>query len=219
MSDGRSDRKSGVACVVSAPSGAGKTSLCASLLARDANTSLSISMTTREQREREETNKDYYFVSRDRFIAARDAGELLEWAEVFGNLYGTPRADMDAKLRAGRDVIFDVDWQGAASLRQALPDFVVSIFVLPPSMEKLENRLRDRRRDPEDVIQSRMAEAHRQIQHFCEFDFVVINDDLDRVTTEVQEILRVERKRLSKQLDLPDFVERLLQDKKYAPAV
>ena len=185
--------------VLSSPSGAGKTSISRALLERDGNLSLSVSATTRPQRPGETDGKDYHFVAPDDFEALVAADELLEHARVFGHLYGTPKAPVEAALSAGRDVLFDVDWQGTQQLAERARDDLVSVFILPPSTVELEQRLRSRARDPEDVVQGRMAKAAD----------VIVNRDFEDSIVQVQAILAAERLRRERQVGLGAFVKTL----------
>ena len=199
----------GLMLVLSSPSGAGKTTLSRKLLAADPGVELSVSVTTRKQRPGEVDGRDYHFIDAARFEAMVKQGELLEWAQVFGNRYGTPRAPVEAALANGHDVLFDIDWQGTQQLRdKAAPD-LVSIFVLPPSMSDLEQRLRRRAQDPDDVIGARMATAADEMSHWAEYNYIVINTDIDRAFNEVQTILAAERLKRERQTGLSDFVRRL----------
>lgn len=185
----------GLMLVLSSPSGAGKSTLSRLLLGDDDNLTLSISVTTRLRRPSEADGVHYHFIDRERFIAMRDAGELLEWAEVHGNLYATPRAEVEAALAAGRDVLFDIDWQGTQQIKQAMPDDVVGIFVLPPSMRELRARLERRAEDKSEVIDRRLANARAEIGHWLEYDYVLVNRDLDASYRAAQAILATERGR------------------------
>jgi guanylate kinase len=199
----------GLMLVLSSPSGAGKTTLSRKLLEADPGVELSVSVTTRKQRPGEVDGHDYHFIDAARFEAMVKQGELLEWAQVFGHRYGTPRAPVEAALANGHDVLFDIDWQGTQQLRdKAAPD-LVSIFVLPPSMSDLEQRLRRRAQDPDDVIRARMATAADEMSHWAEYNYIVINTDIDRAFNEVQTILAAERLKRERQTGLSDFVRRL----------
>ena len=199
----------GLMLVLSSPSGAGKTTLSRKLLEADPAVELSVSVTTRKQRPGEIAGRDYHFIDAARFEAMVKQGELLEWAQVFGHRYGTPRAPVQAALANGHDVLFDIDWQGTQQLRdKAAPD-LVSIFVLPPSMSDLEQRLRRRAQDPDDVIRTRMATAADEMSHWAEYNYIVINTDIDRAFNEVQTILAAERLKRERQTGLSDFVRRL----------
>jgi len=202
-------RRRGLMLVLSSPSGAGKTSISRALLARDGNLSLSVSATTRPQRQGETDGKDYHFVATEDFEAMVAAGQLLEHARVFGHLYGTPREPVEAALSAGCDVLFDVDWQGTQQLAERARDDLVSVFILPPSTAELEQRLRSRARDPEDVVQSRMAKAADEMSHWAEYDYVIVNRDLEDSIVEVQAILAAERLRRERQVGLGAFVKTL----------
>ncbi len=202
-------RRRGLMLVLSSPSGAGKTSISRALLERDGNLSLSVSATTRPQRTGETDGKDYHFVATEDFEALVAAGELLEHARVFGHLYGTPKAPVEAALSAGCDVLFDVDWQGTQQLAERARDDLVSVFILPPSTAELEQRLRSRARDPEDVVQSRMAKAADEMSHWAEYDYVIVNRDFEDSIVEVQAILSAERLRRDRQVGLGAFVKTL----------
>jgi guanylate kinase len=195
--------------VLSSPSGAGKTTLSRRLLEVDPSIALSISVTTRKQRPGEVDGRDYHFIDAARFDAMVERGELLEWAEVFGNRYGTPRALVQDTLARGRDVLFDIDWQGTQQLREKADRDLVSIFVLPPSIPDLERRLRTRAQDSDDVIQARMAKAADEMSHWAEYEYVVINNEIDLAFTEVRSILAAERLKRERQTGLSDFVRRL----------
>jgi guanylate kinase len=199
----------GIMLVLSSPSGAGKTTLSRKLLETDPAVELSISVTTRKQRPGEIDGRDYHFVDAARFEAMVKNDELLEWAQVFGNRYGTPRAPVADALARGRDVLFDVDWQGTRQLRNKVKRDFVSIFVLAPSISDLERRLRTRAQDSDEVIHARMAKAADEMSHWDEYDYVVINRDLDRAFAEVQSILAAERLKRERQTGLSDFVSGL----------
>ncbi len=195
--------------VLSSPSGAGKTTISRRLLAGDMNLTLSVSVTTRPRRPGEVNGTDYFFVDRDRYDALLEAGELLEHAEVFGHFYGTPRAEVEAGLAAGRDALFDIDWQGTQQLKQSAREDLVSVFILPPSTAELERRLRGRAGDPEDVIAARMAKAADEISHWAEYDYIIVNEDIDASVARVTAILAAERLRRERQTGLTDFVKEL----------
>ncbi len=199
----------GLMLVLSSPSGAGKTTLSRKLLEVDPGVELSVSVTTRKQRPGEIDGRDYHFIDAARFDAMVKGGELLEWAQVFGHRYGTPRAPVEAALASGHDVQFDIDWQGTQQLREKADHDLVSIFVLPPSMADLERRLRRRAQDPDEVIRARMATAADEMSHWAEYDYVVINTDVDRAFREMQTILAAERLKRERQTGLSDFVRRL----------
>ncbi len=201
----------GLMFVLSSPSGAGKTTLSRRLLAGDDGITLSVSATTRPPRKGETEGVDYYFVSPDRFAEMVAQDELLEWATVFGNRYGTPRAPVEAALHAGRDVLFDIDWQGTQQLQQtdAASD-LVRVFILPPNLAELERRLIGRATDPADVIAGRMARARDEISHWGEYDYILINDDAAVCLGEIRSILHAERLRRKRQLGLAGFVRDML---------
>ncbi|MFO7856431.1 MAG: guanylate kinase [Paracoccaceae bacterium] len=206
----RLGRRRGVLFILSSPSGAGKSTLARRLLADDAEFDFSISATTRAPRPGELDGREYRFLSRGDFEAMVAAGEFLEHAEVFGNLYGTPKTPVEASLAAGRDVLFDVDWQGGQQLRNsALKDAVVSVFILPPSIAELERRLRERGQDAPSVIEARMARARDEISHWDAYDYVLVNEDLDACEREVRAILAAERLRRGRRPGLTTFVQGL----------
>jgi len=191
--------------VLSSPSGAGKTTL-SHLLLDDPAIILSISVTTRPQRPGERDGEHYHFVDHVRFEAMVSSGELLEWAEVFGHRYGTPRAPVEQALTGGRDVLFDIDWQGTQQVREKARGDLVSVFVLPPSAAELARRLQTRAQDPEEVIRSRMAKAADEMSHWAEYDYVIVNRDLDHAFAELRAILAAERLKRERQIGLSDFV-------------
>ena len=199
----------GLLLVMSSPSGAGKTTLSRKLLATDRNITMSVSVTTRSPRPGEVEGKDYFFITKDRFAQMRDRSELLEYAEVFGNFYGTPRKPVEEALARGRDVLFDIDWQGTQQLAQAMEDDLVRLFILPPSADELQNRLINRAQDTSSVVAKRMAEASREISHWPEYDYVIVNDDVNASHDEVMAILGAERLRRRRQTGLTDFVRAL----------
>jgi guanylate kinase len=195
--------------VLSSPSGAGKTTLSRALLEADQNVVLSVSVTTRRPRPGEVDGRDYQFIGGPEFDAMIGAGELLEWARVFDYDYGTPRQPVEAALGRGRDVLFDIDWQGTQQLREKARSDLVSIFVLPPSAEELERRLRSRAQDADHVIRGRMRKAAGELSHWAEYDYVVLNSNFDQAFTEVTSILAAERLRRERQPGLSDFVRGL----------
>jgi guanylate kinase len=199
----------GLMLVLSSPSGAGKTTLSRALLAGDTNVALSVSMTTRPMRAGETEGQDYFFVSAERFDAAVRNGEFLEHAIVFDHRYGTPAASVMAALATGRDVLFDIDWQGTQQLKEKAREDLVSIFVLPPSHGELERRLRARAQDCDEVVSRRMAKAADEISHWAEYDYVIINDDVSAALTRITSILGAERLRRTRQIGLSQFVRRL----------
>jgi guanylate kinase len=199
----------GLMLVLSSPSGAGKTTLSRMLLADDRNIELSISVTTRPKRPGEINGRHYHFIDKARFTRMVKNGELLEHAEVFGHRYGTPRKPVEKALRAGRDVLFDIDWQGTQQLREKVRNDLVSVFVLPPSIPELERRLHSRAQDDDDVIHSRMAKAAGEMSHWAEYDYIVVNNDLDRAFAEMRAILAAERLKRERQTGLSTFVRGL----------
>lgn len=199
----------GLLLVLSSPSGAGKTTLSRMLLDRDPSITMSVSVTTRKPRPGEVDGKDYVFVSPERFAAMRDGHELLEWATVFGNSYGTPRQPVTAAIAAGRDVLFDIDWQGAQQLAESMKGDLVRVFILPPSGAALEARLKGRAQDPPEVVARRMAEASSEISHWAEYDYVLINDDVEACHDRLRAILLAERVRRERLHGLTAFVREL----------
>ena len=202
-------RRRGLMLVLSSPSGAGKTSISRALLDTDENISLSVSVTTRPKRRGETEGRDYYFIDPTDFNLMVNRQELLEFAKVFGHYYGTPRAAVEEALSAGRDVLFDIDWQGTQQLAERARDDLVSVFILPPSTAELERRLHTRAQDSEDVIGQRMARAADEITHWSEYQFVLINTDFAESVANVQAILRSERQRRDRQVGLANFVKYL----------
>lgn len=201
----------GVLFALSSPSGAGKTTISKKMLASDPDIALSISATTRPMRPGEQDGVDYHFVDVETFKQMAADGEFLEWAHVFGHRYGTPRARVDELLDAGKDVLFDIDWQGAQQLYQEAGPDVVRVFVLPPTMEELERRLRSRKTDSDEVIAARMARAANEISHWDGYDYVLINDDVDDCYGEVMAILRAERLKRRRQIGLIGFARDLIR--------
>ena len=199
-------QRRGVLLVLSSPSGAGKTTLARALLAGDPGIALSISVTTRAMRPGEVDGKDYYFLTKDEFARRRDAGDLLEWAEVHGNFYGTPKGAIDAHVAAGRDVLFDIDWQGAQQLRQRAASPVASVFILPPSAAILKERLEKRAQDSPAIVARRLAGAAAEIAHWNEYDYVIVNVDLAESVATLTGILSAERVRRDRQVGLAGFV-------------
>lgn len=212
MSPSPEIKRRGLMLVLSSPSGAGKTTISRALLERDDNLSMSISVTTRPQRPGERDGVDYIFVDKDAFDGMVRDGALLEHAKVFGNYYGTPRSAVEEALGAGRDVLFDIDWQGTQQLSQAKRDDLVSVFVLPPSITELERRLRVRAQDPDDVVQARMAKVVDELSHWAEYDYVLVNRDVEESVAAVQAILFAERLKRERQIGLDDFVRELRGD-------
>ena len=202
-------QRRGLLLVMSSPSGAGKTTLSRRLLAADLNITMSVSVTTRNPRPGEINGKDYHFISHEEFGRLRDRNDLLEYAEVFGNFYGTPKRPVVEALQAGRDVLFDIDWQGTQQLKQEAREDVVSIFILPPSRLELERRLRSRAQDTAEVVAGRMAKANDEISHWAEYDYVIVNDDLPEALTKVRAVLSAERFKRERQTGLSAFVREL----------
>jgi guanylate kinase len=200
----------GLLLVLSSPSGAGKTTLSRKLLEADPSISMSVSVTTRAQRPGEEDGRDYHFITKDKFAQLRDAGELLEYAEVFGNFYGTPRKPVEQALQVGKDVLFDIDWQGTQQLAQVMEDDLVRIFILPPSAEMLRERLINRQQDSMSVVAKRMAEASSEISHWAEYEYVIVNDDLTSASQAITAILTAERLKRKRRTGLTSFVRELL---------
>lgn len=204
--------RKGLMLVLSSPSGAGKTSLARRLVEDDPGITPSISVTTRPRRANETDGVDYVFTSREQFAAMRSAGELLEWAEVFGNLYGTPKAPVERALNAGADVLFDIDWQGGEQLRGSAPGDVVCVFILPPSAAALRQRLQTRALDAPEVIEQRIAGAAREIDAWRNYSYVLVNDDFEESLANLRAILRAERLRRSRRRDLEALVARIQAD-------
>ena len=202
-------RRRGILLVLSSPSGAGKTTITRALATADPQLAVSVSVTTRPPRAGEIDGTHYRFISRDEFEAMAAAGELLEYATVFGNRYGTPRAPILAALDAGTDIISDVDWQGTQQLKEKARADLVSVFVLPPSLEALEERLRRRAQDSDEVVRARMVKSSDEMSHWAEYDYVVVNQDLDESVRRVRAILDAERARRERQVGLAEFVNRL----------
>jgi guanylate kinase len=199
----------GLMLVLSSPSGAGKTTLSRRLLETDPNIVLSISATTRPKRPNEKDGVDYFFASAEQFQQAAAAGDFLEHAIVFDHHYGTPKKPVMEALAQGRDVLFDIDWQGTQQLKERARDDIASIFVLPPSHAELERRLRARAQDPEDVVAKRMAKAAGEISHWAEYDYVIVNDDIEEAQAKVASILAAERLKRTRQTGLSGFVREL----------
>ena len=202
-------QRRGLLLLVSSPSGAGKTSLSRRLVSDHDDLVLSISATTRAPRPGEEEGREYYFVSPERFEEMVQGGQLLEWAHVHDNRYGTPKAPVEAALAAGQDVLFDIDWQGAAQVRQAMPEDSVSIFVLPPTWADLARRLNARAQDSDLVIHRRLERGREEITHWEDYDYVIVNKNFDRAYADLGHIYRAERMKPGRNPWLPDFVARL----------
>jgi guanylate kinase len=208
----------GIMLVLSSPSGAGKTTLTRNLLEQEENVALSVSVTTRERRPSEIDGVHYQFKTKQQFEGMRDSGQLLEWAKVHGNYYGTPRAPVEKALSEGRDVLFDIDWQGTQQLYEKMPNDVVSVFVLPPSADELKLRLERRAEDSEAIISKRLRNASEEFKHWNEYDYILVNRDLDKSFTRLRSILTAERLKRVKMPNLEKFVDKLLADlKKIAP--
>lgn len=211
MRRGQSGHRRGLMLILSAPSGAGKTTLAREILASEGDKCcLSVSATTRPPRSYEVEGQDYFFLSRDRFEAQREAGAFLETAEVFGHLYGTPKKAVEDSLSEGRDVLFDIDWQGARQLAENSPGDAVRVFILPPSREELEARLRGRASDSADAVTRRLAGASEEMRHWNEADYVIINDDIQQSLQSLLLILHAERLKRARQSGLAGFVRGLL---------
>ncbi|WP_319414018.1 guanylate kinase [uncultured Cohaesibacter sp.] len=200
----------GLMLVLSSPSGAGKSTICRNLLAKEGNLKLSVSATTRAKRGSEIDGVHYRFMSERQFVSMRDRGDLLEWAEVHGNYYGTPRDPVEEALSNGQDVLFDIDWQGTLQMKKAARKDIVTVFVLPPSMEELKNRLIRRAEDAPDVIERRLHNARVEISHWDEYDYVIVNDDLEKAFAAVSAILEAERHKRERVIGARSFVEGML---------
>ncbi len=207
--DQPSRTRRGLLIVLSSPSGAGKSTISRLLLDADPEVTMSISATTRPKRPGEVDDVDYHFVSESQFDAMIEDGEFVEWAPVFGYRYGTPKAPVKQALKDGRDILFDIDWQGTQQLHSAIGEDLVRIFILPPSMPELERRLRSRKTDSDEVIASRMARAHIEISHWAEYDYVLINNDAEKCRELVHNILKAERLKATRRVFLHDFVREL----------
>jgi guanylate kinase len=199
----------GLMFVLSSPSGAGKTTLSRMLVAETPALQMSVSATTRPMRPGEVDGRDYFFVDKPKFEAMVKRDELLEWATVFDNRYGTPRAPVEAALAAGQDVLFDIDWQGTQQLRSRSPNDVVSVFILPPSVQALEQRLHTRAQDSDEVIRGRMKKAGDEMSHFDAYDYIVVNDNIGIAFEAVKSILRAEQLKRERQVGLSGFVRAL----------
>lgn len=202
----------GLMLVLSSPSGAGKTTLSRRLLQSDPEIVMSVSATTRAPRPNEIDGQDYFFVTPEEFDAMVADGEFLEHAVVFGHKYGTPRAPVMKALEGGKDVLFDIDWQGTQQLKQQVRDDLASVFVVPPSKAELERRLRIRAQDSEEVVRQRMAKASDELSHWAEYDYLLMNDDIQHAMGKLEEILRVERSRRARQPGLAKFVQKLMRE-------
>jgi guanylate kinase len=202
----------GLMLVLSSPSGAGKSTIARNLLETDPTLGISISVTTRQRRPSEIADKHYHFISVREFERLRDSDALLEWAEVHGNFYGTPREPVEDAMSQGRDMLFDIDWQGARQLQDKMKEDVVSIFVLPPTMTELQSRLHRRAEDSEEVIRTRLTNSRAEIEHWRDYDYVIVNDDLDEAFRHVNCIVNAERVRRDRRHGLLAFVEGLLTE-------
>jgi guanylate kinase len=210
MTSNANIKRRGMMLVLSSPSGAGKTTLAKRLLESDKNFTMSVSLTTRAKRPSEVHGQDYFFVSPDEFKTKAKQGELLEFATVFGNAYGTPRAPVEQALALGRDVLFDIDWQGTQQLKERAREDVVSIFILAPTRTELERRLHARAQDASDIVAQRMARANDELSHWAEYDYVIVNDDLRSAEKKIAHIVESERHKRARQTGLSDFVRTLM---------
>ena len=201
--------RKGLMLILSSPSGAGKTSLSRALLEQDTDLALSISATTRPRRFGEREGIDYIFTSKSAFESDIGKNKFLEHAQVFGHYYGTPTAPVEAHLQAGRDVLFDIDWQGTQQIKQKAGQNMVSIFILPPSLAELERRLLQRAQDAQEIVAQRMAEASSEMSHYPEYDYVIINREFTESLDKMRTIIQAERLRIHRQIDLADFVKSL----------
>ena len=206
------NNKKGVMLVLSSPSGAGKSSICKSLMNLDTNLSLSISTTTRKKRPNEKSGEDYIFVNTEEFKKMLRDDHFLEHASVFDNYYGTDKSLVENKINNGKDLIFDIDWQGAQQLREKMREDIVSIFILPPNKQELERRLKSRGQDSDEVVKKRMDGASAEITHWAEYDYVVINEDLNQSVNAVLGILKAERMKRTRQEGLVEFVRSITHD-------
>jgi guanylate kinase len=202
----------GLMLVLSSPSGAGKSTIARNLLDKDKNISLSVSVTTRPRRQSEIEGIHYHFISKREFERLRDSDSLLEWAEVHGNFYGTPREPVEVAMAEGRDMLFDIDWQGAEQLQDKMKSDVVSIFILPPTMTELQSRLHRRAEDTEEVIRTRLVNSRSEIEHWRDYDYVILNDDLQAAFGAVEAIVTSERVRRDRRHGMFDFVRTLLEE-------
>lgn len=209
MSSDKHVGRRGLMLVLSSPSGAGKTTLSRALLESDGDITMSVSATTRPPRPGETHGRDYYFLSTEDFGIMRNKGEFLEHAKVFGNYYGTPREPVEEALAHGHDVLFDIDWQGTQQLEEAAHEDVVKVFILPPSAQDLEKRLNSRAQDPADIVAARMEKASDEISHYQEYDYILINEDVEKSLMELRSILMAERLKRHRLTGLSNFVKRL----------
>ncbi len=208
--DSTGRRRRGLLIVLSSPSGAGKSTISQMVLDADPDATMSVSATTRPKRSGEADHVNYHFVDDAEFDRLIDAGEFVEWAPVFGHRYGTPKAPVKAALKDGRDILFDIDWQGTQQLQAAMGEDLVTIFILPPSMAELERRLKERGTDSQDVIADRMSRAASEISHWPEYEYVLVNHDMDECLTEVRSIVAAERLKRGRQIGLVPFVRELI---------
>ncbi|MCB1476516.1 MAG: guanylate kinase [Rhodobiaceae bacterium] len=202
----------GMILILSSPSGAGKTTIARNVREKEPRLEVSVSVTTRTRRPSEVDGTHYHFITPEKFIRMRDAGDLLEWAEVHGNYYGTPREPVENALAEGRDILFDIDWQGTLQVYDALREDTVSVFILPPSAEELRRRLERRAEDSAETISRRLANAREEIRHWREYDFVIVNHDLEISVRDVQAILVGERNRRARLPDVEAFADQLIAD-------
>jgi guanylate kinase len=218
VAGGEGMQRRGLLLILSSPSGAGKSTLTENLVRQDTTISLSVSVTTRRKRPSEIDGVHYRFIEKDEFEELRERGDLLEWAEVHGNLYGTPRKPVEQALAAGQDMMFDIDWKGTEQIVDKMRSDVVSVFVLPPSMEELKARLERRAEDSPEVIARRLANARDEIAQWGSYDYVLVNNDLERAFGELKSILTAERVRRERQVGLTNFVDQLLAEPASAAA-
>jgi guanylate kinase len=209
MADAPRIERRGLLMVLSSPSGAGKTTLARRLIEADAEIAMSVSVTTRPPRPGETDGRDYHFIDDKRFVRMREGGELLEWARVFDNFYGTPRAPVEAAIKSGRDILFDIDWQGAQQLSEKMKHDVVRVFILPPSVTALERRLQRRAQDSVEVVRRRMEAASAEISHWPEYDYVIVNADIDGSLAGLKAILTAERLKRERLDGLSAFVREM----------
>lgn len=210
MNEGTNIKRRGMMLVLSSPSGAGKTTLAKRLLETDRNFTMSVSVTTRAKRNSEVHGQDYFFISPSEFADKVKRDELLEHATVFGHSYGTPRAAVEQALSQGRDILFDIDWQGTQQLKEKSREDVVSVFILPPSRAELERRLHTRAQDTPEIVAQRMAKANDELSHWAEYDYVVLNEDIRRAEARIADIVEAERHKRARQTGLSDFVRTLM---------
>ena len=205
-------KNKGLMLVLSSPSGAGKGSICRSLLSLDNNLNMSISTTTREKRPNEIDGSDYFFVDENKFNELLIKDYFIEHAKVFGNYYGTEKKIIEDSINQGKDLLFDIDWQGAQQLREKMGEDVVSVFILPPSKKELEKRLKNRGQDSDLVVKNRMNEASSEITHWAEYDYLIINDNIDQSVSDVLNILKAERMKRIRQIGLAEFTRSIIDD-------